>query len=122
MVFTAPSWVPQPLTPIPEAVPVGQFVLDGTGGPRTPATADRILVDAVTGQTLSVAALSERVDNLAKGLAQELGWSPNQGQPMDKVVGILSLNCVSVNYLSSPCSTGKKRKKQRKKEMSTGPL
>jgi ribosome assembly protein SQT1 len=100
MVFTAPSWLPEPLTPIPETVPVGQFVLDGTGGPRSPATADRILVDAVTGQAFSVGALSERVDNLAKGLAQELGWSPNQGRPLDKVVGILSLNSVS---MSCPC-------------------
>jgi len=97
MVFTAPSWLPEPLTPIPNTVPVGQFVLDGTGSPRTPATADRILIDAVTGQTFSVVVIAERVENLAKGLAQELGWSPNQGQPLDKVVGILSLN--SPDYL-----------------------
>lgn len=36
----------------------------------------------------------DRVESLAKGLAKEFGWSPNQGTEWDKVVGIFALNTV----------------------------
>lgn len=36
--------------------------------------------------------VKERVDYLARGLAKELGWQPNQGSEWDKVVGVFSVN------------------------------
>ena len=36
--------------------------------------------------------VKERVDYLARGLAKELGWQPNQGSEWDKVVAVFSVN------------------------------
>lgn len=46
----------------------------------------------VTGKSYSALEVKERVDYLARGLAKELGWQPNQGSEWDKVVGVFSAN------------------------------
>lgn len=93
MVFTPPSWVPQITCEVPDSVPIGDFTLSGNSeshaGGRPP------LVDGITGKSYSLETLRERVDWTARGLAKELGWSPNEGSPWDKVVAINSLNTVS---------------------------
>lgn len=48
----------------------------------------------ISGRTYTALEMVDRVESLAKGLAKEFGWSPNQGTEWDKVVGIFALNTV----------------------------
>jgi ribosome assembly protein SQT1 len=48
----------------------------------------------LSGKTYTALEMVGRTENLAKGLAKELGWSPNKGIEWDKVVGIFALNTV----------------------------
>lgn len=48
----------------------------------------------LSGRTYTAAEVAERVEQLAKGLAEEFGWHPNQGREWDKVIGIFALNTV----------------------------
>lgn len=51
----------------------------------------------LTGKQYSALEVKERVDYLARGLAKELGWSPNGGTEWDKVVGVFSVNTVRLS-------------------------
>lgn len=95
MVFTPPPWVPKIGGPIPDTLPVGEFVLNGDASRPPTGSGKAPFVDAISGQSYSVEDLADRVDRLARALSQELGWSPNEGSPLDKVVAIFSLNTVS---------------------------
>ncbi len=48
----------------------------------------------LTGVTYTAAEMVDRVDYLARALAEEFGWKPNEGTEWDKVVGIFALNTV----------------------------
>ena len=48
----------------------------------------------LSGKTYSGKQMVERTDALARGLAKELGWQPNEGTEWDKVAGIFALNTV----------------------------
>jgi hypothetical protein len=48
----------------------------------------------LTGRTYSALELVDRVDYLARAMAKEFGWAPNEGTEWDKVVGIFALNTV----------------------------
>lgn len=48
----------------------------------------------LTGKAYSALEVKERIDHLARGLAKELGWQPNQGTEWDKVIGVFSVNTV----------------------------
>lgn len=49
-----------------------------------------------TGKTYSTLEVKDRVDYLARGLAKELGFQPNQGTEWDKVIAVFSVNTVSL--------------------------
>ena len=49
----------------------------------------------ITGKAPSILEVKEQVDYLARGLAKELGWSPNEGTEFDKIAGVFSVNTVS---------------------------
>jgi acyl-CoA synthetase (AMP-forming)/AMP-acid ligase II len=51
-----------------------------------------IFTCGITGNEYSALEVKERVDYLARGLAKELGWRPNEGTEWDKVIGVFSLN------------------------------
>jgi hypothetical protein len=51
----------------------------------------------LSGRTFTGFEMKERVESLAKALAQELGWKPNVGTEWDKVIGIFSLNSVNTS-------------------------
>ena len=99
MVFTSPSWVPRlPFSP-PDSIPISEFMLNEKYG-RHPLHASKTpFTCGLSGAGYSALDVRDRVENLAKGLAQELGWKPNQGKEWDKVVGIFSLNTVRASPL-----------------------
>ncbi|KAL4782887.1 hypothetical protein BJX76DRAFT_368806 [Aspergillus varians] len=110
MVFSSPSWVPQIPCEIPDSITVGQFALDGNAKLPPQCGGKPPFVDAITGKSYSTNTLLERVESLSRSLAQELGWSPNEGSPEDKVVGIYSWNtldffvlCWAVHRLNGIC-------------------
>jgi hypothetical protein len=49
----------------------------------------------LTGKSYSSLELKERIDFLARGLAKELGFKPNEGSEWDKVIAVFSVNTVS---------------------------
>ncbi|KAJ5034990.1 uncharacterized protein L3040_008255 [Drepanopeziza brunnea f. sp. 'multigermtubi'] len=93
MVFYPPDWVPK-LSPIPDTVPISQFMLDDSYGRRPLAQSRNPFTCGLSGRTYTSAQMVERVDYLARGLAKEFGWQPNAGTEWDKVVGIFALNTV----------------------------
>lgn len=95
MVYTSPSWVPQmPFDP-PDTVSIPDFLFDDSYGRYPLAKARPCFVCGITGKSYSAVEVKQRVDQLASGLAKELGWAPNSGTEWDKVAGVFSVNCVS---------------------------
>ncbi|KAE8547637.1 hypothetical protein EYB25_009430 [Talaromyces marneffei] len=97
MVFKSPSWVPSLPCPIPDDIPVGEFVLSGYQSPRAETSGASPLICGITGKQYTLNALREQVDLVAQSLSNELGWKPNEGESWDKVLAIYSFN--SVEYL-----------------------
>ncbi|KAL3482093.1 hypothetical protein BJX99DRAFT_82061 [Aspergillus californicus] len=110
MVFSSPAWVPQIPCEIPDSITVGEFALQGNANLPPQCGGKAPFVDAITGKSYSSKVLLERVEWLSRALSQELGWSPNEGAPEDKVVGIYSWNtldffalCWAVHRLNGIC-------------------
>jgi acyl-CoA synthetase (AMP-forming)/AMP-acid ligase II len=94
MVYTPPSWVPRLNRDIPDSIPICDFMLDDKYG-RFPLKDSRpFFTDGVSGESLTPFELKDRVDYLARGLSQELGWHPNQGTEWDKVIAVFSANAI----------------------------
>jgi len=95
MVFYPPSWVPKlPIDP-PDSIPVSEFILNEKYGRVPYAESRNFYTCGVTGQTFKPLEVKERVEYLARGLADALGWKVNEGSEWDKVVGVFSANTVS---------------------------
>lgn len=96
MVFTPPTWVPQlPFEP-PNSVTISDFLLnDESYGRHPPALSKAPFTCGVTGKSYSVLEVRERVESLARALADILNWTPNEGSEWDKVIAVFSLNSVS---------------------------
>ena len=92
MVFVPPSWA-HPLPEIPN-VPLCDFIFDERYGRAPFETSLPAYVDGITGREVSIEQLKENVEKLARGLASELGWTPNRGEELSKVVAIFALNTV----------------------------
>lgn len=96
MPFYAPDWVPKLPFDIPDSISVDRFILDENferhplGYSRPPFTC------GLTGKQYSALEVKERVDFLARGLSKELGFLPNKGTEWDKVIGLFSINTVSI--------------------------
>jgi len=94
MVFSSPDWASDIPWEIPDSIPLGQFSLEGLARNSQQESTRPLLIDGISGKSYFRAELHERVEFLAGGLAKELGWSPNEGSPWEKVVAIYSLNTV----------------------------
>jgi ribosome assembly protein SQT1 len=95
MVFYPPAWVPKlPFDP-PDTIPINEFMLEDKWGRQPIEKSKPFFVCGHSGKTLTGPEVKERVDYLARGLAKELGWRPNEGTEWDKVCGVFSLNAVS---------------------------
>jgi hypothetical protein len=78
----------------PDFITVADFLLDERYGRHPLGYSKPMFTCGVTGKEYSALDVKERVDYLARGLAKELGWSPNKGTEWDKVVGIFAVNTV----------------------------
>ncbi|KAJ0414846.1 hypothetical protein BJY00DRAFT_320714 [Aspergillus carlsbadensis] len=110
MIFTSPSWVPDIPGEIPDTITVGDFALQGNASLPPQCGGKAPFVDGITGKSYSTKTLLERVEWLSRSLAQEFGWSPNEGSPEDKVVAVYSWNtldffvtCWAVHRLNGIC-------------------
>jgi len=100
MPFYPPAWVPKlPFDP-PDSIPISDFILEEHYGRHPLGYARNPFTCGLTGKTYSALEVKERVDFLARALAKELGWHPNQGSEWDKVCGVFSLNTVRLKRLS----------------------
>jgi hypothetical protein len=98
MVFVPPAWVPKINRPIPDSISIFDFIFDEQYG-RLPLKESRpFFTCGVSGQSFTPLEVKKRVDYLARGLANELGWKPNSGTEWDKVIGVFSANTVSMPY------------------------
>ncbi|WEW56512.1 hypothetical protein PRK78_001957 [Emydomyces testavorans] len=93
MVFRAPSWVGE-LPPIPDDVAICDFMLDEKYGRYPLASSRDPFTCGMTGRTYSAVKVAERVEVLARALANEFGWKLNKGTEWDKVVGVYSYNTI----------------------------
>jgi hypothetical protein len=96
MYWTSPSHVPQlPFQP-PDTLPIHEFLFnDGDNyGRHSKFTSKPPFTCGSTGKAYSVSEVAERIEYLARALSRELGWSVNEGDEMDKVIGIFSHNSV----------------------------
>ncbi|KAF1999060.1 acetyl-CoA synthetase-like protein [Amniculicola lignicola CBS 123094] len=92
MSFYPPSWVPElPFDP-PDSITVADFMLDEYHGRHPLGYAHAPFTCGLTGKTYSALDVKDRVDYLARGLAKELGWHPNQGTEYDRVIAVFSVN------------------------------
>jgi len=89
VVFYTPSWVPKlPIDP-PDSIPISEFVFNEEYGRALLDELRPLFTCGVTGQTGSNRELKDRVEYLARGLADELG-----GRSMRVMSGIRSLVCL----------------------------
>lgn len=92
MPFTSPPWVPKlPFDP-PDSVPICDFMLEELHGRHPLGYSHNPFTCGLTGKTYSSLEVKERVDYLARGLAKELGFKPNEGTEWDKVIAVFSVN------------------------------
>ena len=96
MVFKAPKWVSNfDVEAIPDSIPVSQFVFDEKYGRASLRNSKPPFVCGLSGAQYSTLEVKERVDFLARALAADLNWSPNEGSEWDKVITIFAHNTVS---------------------------
>ncbi|KXH49922.1 AMP-binding enzyme [Colletotrichum salicis] len=99
MLFLPDQSLPQ-LPSIPDTVPLCDFMFDEQYGRHPVAKSLDSYTCGLSGYSISAKEQKARVEALARSLAQELGWSVNQGSEFDKVIGIFALNTVDVMGLS----------------------
>jgi hypothetical protein len=90
--FPLVSAAPLPL--VPDDVPICDFILEERHGRCPLSYSSDPFTCGISGKTYSAQDVVDRVDFLARALAMELGWQPNQGTEWDKVIGVFSLNTV----------------------------
>lgn len=101
MVFHPPSWVPKlPFDP-PDSITIGDFMLDEAYGRHPLGYSYPPFTCGLSGKEYSALEAKDRVEFLARGLAKELGWEPNQGNEWDKVVALFSVNTVCRRIIST---------------------
>ena len=94
MPFYPPSWVPPLSQDPPDSITIHDFVFDETWGRHPLGYSRDPFTCGLSGKTYSALEVRERTDYLARGLAKELGWRPNEGTEWDKVIAVFSVNTV----------------------------
>lgn len=92
MVFTPGPWLP-PLPAIPD-VSLPEFMFDERYGRAPFSTSLDPYVCNTSGKAITALGQKQRIEDLARALAFELGWAVNEGSEFDKVVSVFALNTV----------------------------
>ncbi|KAL4738401.1 hypothetical protein BDV11DRAFT_215974 [Aspergillus similis] len=92
MVFTSSS--PAVLPPIPDNIPISEFMLTDANGRYPLSKARHPFTCGLTGKTYSALEVKDRVEYMSRGLAKLLNWEPNRGSEWDKTLVIFSLNTI----------------------------
>ncbi|KAJ5221951.1 Acyl-CoA ligase inpC [Penicillium citrinum] len=82
------------LGPIPDNIPISEFMLNEKYGRVAHEHARDPYTCGLTGQTYSSRQVVDRVDWIARGLAKEFGWKANQGSEWDKTLAVFSVNTI----------------------------
>ncbi|GAB7359614.1 hypothetical protein MBLNU230_g6798t1 [Neophaeotheca triangularis] len=96
MPFHPPAYSPQ-MPDIPDSISIEQFMFDENYGRYMLGYSRDPFTDGINGKSYNALEVKERVDYLARGLAKEFNFSPNNGSEWDKVVACFSLN--TIDYL-----------------------
>ncbi|KAI9771790.1 MAG: hypothetical protein M1840_001560 [Geoglossum simile] len=100
MVFTSPEWVLElPFDP-PDSIPISDFMLDEQHGRYPLAQSKPPFTCGISGAEYTALQVRDRVDFLARALAKQFGWHPNQGTEWDKVIGVFSVNTIDTLTLA----------------------
>eukprot|EP01011_Urceolus_sp_BLP5_P005846 TRINITY_DN581_c0_g1_i1.p1 TRINITY_DN581_c0_g1~~TRINITY_DN581_c0_g1_i1.p1 ORF type:complete len:579 (+),score=60.08 TRINITY_DN581_c0_g1_i1:319-2055(+) len=94
MPFYPPSWVPNlPYSP-PDSISIDQFLLHDQYRACSIAHSRPAFTCGVSGRSYTTAQVKQNVEHLASGLAGELGWRPNTGKELHKVVAVFAVNTI----------------------------
>ncbi|KAI9866334.1 MAG: hypothetical protein M1813_001456 [Trichoglossum hirsutum] len=100
MVFSPPEWVPKlPFDP-PDSIPISDFMLNEEYGRHPLAQSKPPFTCGITGTEYTALQVKDRVNFLARGLANEFGWHPNQGTEWEKVICVFSVNTIDTLTLT----------------------
>lgn len=69
-------------------------MLEEDYGRRPLATSEPPFTCGLSGLEYSASEVKQRVENLSRSLAVELGWAPDVGTEWDKVAAVFALNTV----------------------------
>lgn len=97
MVFL-PSKSAGELPPIPDDIPISEFMLNEKYGRRAMTASRDPYTCGVSKKSYSTQEVVERVDLLARAIAKEFNWAPNKGSEWDKTLGIFALNTVRILF------------------------
>lgn len=102
IVYTAPDWV-EKMPSRPDDITISEFVLNPKYGRPIPEKSNDPYVCGITGKSYGVNQVVERVELAARALKKILnvddinkGGSANGFSEWEKVVGVFSVNCVSI--------------------------
>ncbi|KAL4873960.1 hypothetical protein BDV12DRAFT_181862 [Aspergillus spectabilis] len=93
MVFK-PATIAGTVPPIPDNIPISEFMLTEANGRFPIAKARHPFTCGLTGKTYSTLEVKERVEYLSRALAKALNWAPNRGTEWDKTLAVFSLNTI----------------------------
>ncbi|KAL4932940.1 acyl--CoA ligase [Aspergillus undulatus] len=93
MVFT-PASVAGTLPPIPDNIPISEFMLSEGNGRYPLSKARHPFTCGLTGKTYSTLEVRDRVEHLSRAVGKLLDWDPNRGSEWDKTLVIFSLNTI----------------------------
>lgn len=94
MYLECPDHIPKLPEEIPDTVPIHEFIFEEKYGRHPKSSSKPLMVCGLTGKSQSVFEVEERFQLLARALSVELGWHVNEGNELDKVIGICSPNTV----------------------------
>lgn len=94
MLFEPPAFLPR-LQPIPDNIPICDFVFDERYGRRPIAQSLDAYTCGLSGRSVTARVQKDNVDFLARSLVEGMGWDVNSGSEFDKVIGVFAMNTVS---------------------------
>lgn len=82
----------------PNNITIEEFIWSGKYGRRPAATSRSPFTCGLTGKSFTAIQVPQRINFLARGLAQALKVEPNTGLSLDKVIAVFSPNTVWISY------------------------